>query len=145
MKIAVCDTSSLIRLQKGNAIHCLEGLFDKIQIPLAVKKECRTAEVAELIKSPFFEIHDVKNILPIGLGLGEREAISLAVENDVEIIITDDEKALSRARQQGLFPLKTIHILKAAKRLKITPAISPYLDLMKSKGEGIEDEVYPET
>lgn len=145
MNIAVCDTSSLIRLRKGNAIKCLAQLFDKIYIPQAVKDECKDLKTVKIINTPLFETHTVTKTLPIGLGAGEREAISLAKEKNIEVVITDDDKAFSKATQYGLFPMRSTNVLIAAKQLGIIQSVAPILDTMKSEGEGIEDYVYFKT
>ena len=40
MKITVCDTSSLIKLNKVVAVGLLGGLFDKVYLPVGVQEEC---------------------------------------------------------------------------------------------------------
>ena len=142
MNIAVCDTSSLVRLGKGGVIYCLKGLFDKIYIPKAVENECVDPVVSQEILDPFFEIHEVKHLLQIGMGPGEREVISLAIEKGIETIIIDDEKAFLKSMRYGLFPVRTTNILLAAKHMKIIPAVFPVLGLMRLNGEGIDDDVY---
>ncbi len=79
------------------------------------------------------------------MGKGEREAISLALELNVEVMITDDIRAFKKAENLSLFPLNTERILVIAKRLNLIKAVRPILDNMKKAGEGIEDEVYRET
>lgn len=41
MTVAICDTSVLIRLRKGEVIHCLANVFDQILVPGAVQNECK--------------------------------------------------------------------------------------------------------
>lgn len=144
MKIAICDTCTLIKLRKGNALNCLHSLFDKILVPKAVKNECRDPEVLNAIQTAPFEIKTVKNVLPLGMGSGEREAISLAVETNVEIIFTDDEKASKKALRFCLNPQETYKILVLAKEKGLIPSVKAVLDRMIKNGEGIEDETYLE-
>ncbi len=93
--VIVCDTSSLIRLYKGGVLDLLEKLFEKIYIPLAVKAECQTPTIQVWINNQYCETLSVQRCLFESLGLGEREAISLAVELSFEksfkklLIITD--------------------------------------------------------
>jgi len=145
MSTAVCDTSTLIRLHKGNALHCLSNLFDKIYIPEAVKNECRDKAVSEAISKPPFEIRKVEDILPIGMGAGEREAISLAVEMGIKTIITNDIKALRKSEQQGLAPLTAENILNLAKRAGVIESVGEVLNKMDKAGEGIDPDLYFET
>ncbi len=53
----VCDTSSLIKLAKGDALSCLEQLFDYIVVPDAVRSECRTAPLPTALQQPFYKAH----------------------------------------------------------------------------------------
>ncbi|CAN2042096.1 putative DUF3368 domain-containing protein [Candidatus Magnetomoraceae bacterium gMMP-15] len=145
MQKAVCDTSTLIKLIKGEALDCLEKLFFKVYIPQGVKEECLDTALARAIEKSFFEIHQVNHILSIGMGKGEREAISLAKEQQIETIITDDHKALRKASQLGLLPLTTEDILIIAKEKGIIPFVFPIIHKMIKAGEGIKKEVYLET
>jgi predicted nucleic acid-binding protein len=145
MNIAVCDTSSIIRLTKGDVIDCLGLIFDRIYIPAAVRDECSKTNVADFPLKSFVTVHQVSNILPIGMGLGEREAISLAVEYGIVDIITDDDHAIQKAFGQGLKPHRSLDVLIIAKMHGYIPHIKPVLDLIKSKKERIEDELYNET
>ncbi len=38
---AICDTSSIIKLQRGGALDCLGQLFEAVLIPPALQAECR--------------------------------------------------------------------------------------------------------
>ncbi len=145
MNTAICDTSVLIRLRKGNALHCLEMIFDRIIIPHAVKTECKDKETAKAIDKPFFEVRKATNILNIGMGMGEREAISLAVEMNVETIIIDDYLAFERSKAHGLSPIESIDILLLAKDAGYIDSIKDVLDLMLLNLEGITDQVYIRT
>ena len=80
MKMIVADTSALIRLARGEVLHLLAQVVEKIYVPSAVKAECQDEITTSFLRMPCVEIHAVTATLPIGLGQGEREAISLAVE-----------------------------------------------------------------
>ncbi len=143
---AICDTSSLIKLRKGNVLDCLGLLFDIILIPPAVDSECKDPDTASAIAKEFFEVHRVRRLLPIGgIGQGELEAISLAVELGLPTLIIDDEKAAKKALQEGCQPIRTPQILLLAKHAGHISSVRSALDAMRAKGEGIEDEVYETT
>jgi predicted nucleic acid-binding protein len=115
MKV-VCDTSSIIKLQRGGIIDCLGQLFEVVLIPRAVKEECTRPETKAVLQKPFFQIHTVASPLPLsGIHIGELEAISLAVEHNIPVIILDDEKAFERALEQGLVPIRSFRVLLFAK------------------------------
>ncbi|MCP5038181.1 MAG: hypothetical protein GY945_11355, partial [Rhodobacteraceae bacterium] len=60
------------------------------------------------LKKDFFQVVAVSHPLALsGIQRGEREAISLAVEQQIAVFVTDDEKAFKRALEQGLTPIRT--------------------------------------
>lgn len=143
---AVCDTSSLIRLRKGNVIDVLGVLFEAVLVASAVRDECKDPETASALGKDFFEIHSVKSLLPIGgIGAGELETISLSAEQKVPTIVMDDEKAIKKALQSGCRPIRTPQILLLAKHGGHISSVKAALDAMRALGEGIEDEVYEAT
>ncbi len=145
MKV-VCDTCTLIRLRKGDVIDCLGQLFESVLIPPAVQNECQDSETKEALKKEFFKITPVSHILPLsGIHRGEREAISLAVEQNISVLITDDEKAFKQALRQGITPILTVHVLLLAQKKGFISSVKSVLDTMIAKGEGIQESVYRET
>ena len=56
MNIIICDTCSLIKLQKGGVIHCLEKFYDKVYIPEAVKNECSEGFARQAMQNHFIEV-----------------------------------------------------------------------------------------
>ena len=143
---AICDTSSLIKLRKGDVLDCLGLLFDRVLIPPAVKAECKDPDTASAIIKDYIEVHPVKEVLPIGgIGRGELEAISLALELETPVIVIDDEKAARRALEVGCNPVRTTEVLLLAKHAGHISSVKTVLDAMRAKGEGIEDDVYDTT
>ncbi len=142
----VCDTSTLIKLEKGGVIDGLGALFDGVVIPLAVKDECRDTETKAALKKNFFQVMAVSHLLALsGIQRGEQEAISLAVEQQIAVFVTDDEKAFKKAMEQGLTPIRTFRVLLLAKRRGIIPSVKVALDAMIAKGEGIQESIYRQT
>lgn len=126
---AVCDTCSLIKLRKGRVIDCLGLLFDKVYIPPAVQAECVLGTTWQVLEQPFFEVRTVQNVLPLGMGQGEREAISLAVELGITTLITDDD----------------FDLLVYAKQVGAITSVKAVLDAMKQQNEGIREDLYQQT
>lgn len=145
MSSVICDTCSLIKLQKGNVIQCLGEFYDRVYIPDAVKNECSKGFAWQAIQHDFIDVKSVENMLPLGMGAGEREAISLAVELGITNIITDDNKAFNNAVRQNLQPIRTFNFLIMAKYVGLIPSVKPVLDRMKDEGEGISEDVYLQT
>jgi predicted nucleic acid-binding protein len=144
--IVVCDTCALIQLRKGGILHCLNELFDKVCIPTAVEMECKDPETMAAVRTLGLKVCSVNRVLSIGMGRGEREAISLVNElGPHAVLITDDEKAIKKARNLGLAVFETRYIIILAKYAGLIPSAKVVLDRMREKGEGIEDKVYLRT
>ena len=140
MNIIVCDTCSVIRLYQGGIIDCLGKLFNQVYIPFEVFNECNPS-TQKIFKQPFFKLVEVNNMLSIGLGKGERAAISLAIELNIDVI-TDDHDALKKARKMGLFPLTSFDIAITAKDVHLIDSVKDVLDTMRTNGEGIDNSLY---
>ncbi|MBF0437873.1 MAG: hypothetical protein HQL93_02005 [Magnetococcales bacterium] len=143
MNIAILDTNVIIKLRKAMIIDYLGGLFDKIIVPEAVKNECMDYFSKIELNKSFFEIVCVSKLLKIsGIGLGELEVISIAVERNIPVICTDDKKATKKALQYNLIPLTTYSLLVFFKKKGLIKSVKKYLDLMLANGEFFENELY---
>ena len=56
MNLIVCDTCSLIKLEKGGVTVCLGEFYDKVYIPEAVKNECSDGFAQKAIQYSFLTI-----------------------------------------------------------------------------------------
>ncbi len=142
----VGDTSTLIRLRKGKVLECLQSLFSKVYLPQAVKDECRDPQTAAAIAQPFFVVKTVSQVLDIGgLHQGELEAISLAKELGINIVLLDDKAAIKKAIRHNLSPIGTFDVLVLAKRGGFIPSVKQAMDAMRSEREGITEVDYQRT
>ncbi|MDP2642747.1 MAG: hypothetical protein Q8P62_02815 [Candidatus Peregrinibacteria bacterium] len=123
----VSNSSPLIFLAKLNFLELLSK--DQILIPSGVQKEILAKESAEkdgLIR--FFREKNVtilslknKNIRSSSLGIGEIEAVNLALEQQATHVLMDDRRACSFAKIQNLEPHGTLWIiLRAYKNRDLT-------------------------
>ena len=124
--IVVSDTTPLISLMKLGAINLIEGLYGEILIPEAVYNEltCNNKffEEAKIIsESNFIKIVYVENKTEVqmiqkysGLDLGESEAIAYSQQINADLLMMDEAKGRSVARQVGLTTIGTLGILKHA-------------------------------
>jgi len=53
------------------------------------------------------------------LGLGEQEALTLAIQKQADLLIIDDRKAFNEAREQKLTAVSTRTVLRIAAETKI--------------------------
>jgi predicted nucleic acid-binding protein len=119
----VSDTSPLNYLILIGEIDLLPKLFNQILIPPAVHEELQDRRTppevfawAAVLPS-WAKVQEVSKIDPgIGLGRGEVQAISLALELGVPAILIDDRKGWLAAEQRGLVPVGTLALLDSADR-----------------------------
>jgi len=127
MKIVISDTTALIILAKTNHLNLLTNLIDKVYVPKAVMEEIRYKNdmVKVLIEnSDFIEIQEISNqkiwddIKKTNLDLGETEAITLALELDLRLII-DEKTGRKIAKEKGVKIIGLLGILEANFRLNL--------------------------
>ena len=141
-EFAVCDTCSLIRLGKGDSLHLLGEIFSEIYLPKAVVSELEQGAFWKIDCSvPPFSVHAVVEYLPLNLGKGELECISLAKEKGIEFVVTDDRKAIRLAQEYGLIPLRSLDVLLLARKKGILSSLADVLQKMQERGEGLDKEM----
>jgi predicted nucleic acid-binding protein len=74
------------------------------------------------------------------LHAGEREAIVLANEHGVQILI-DEQRGRSAARALGLEVIGSLRVLAQAKVLGIIPAVRPIIDELQALGYWINQSI----
>ena len=117
----IADTSPLNYLVLIDAIEILPALFQEIIIPHSVRQELLAGGASEKLQD---WISDAPNWLKIktankidktiNLGVGEVEAISLAVELSADLLLLDDKSARLAATRRNLKVIGTLGVLKLA-------------------------------
>jgi hypothetical protein len=138
--IIVSDTSPLIHLSACNHLHLLQTLYGQIVIPASVDEEIRLKCKDERIRQQIIEASWISsksatdrklvNELDDKLGGAEAEAIVLAIELDAELILIDERKGRTTAKQ---FHLKTggvLSVLVESKRQHLIKAVIPLIEQM---------------
>lgn len=109
MKVIVSDTTSLIVLEGLAALNLLCDVFESVLIPQAVFNElvAGSPSIAQHLQTntciEITQLHNSEqlNHLLLILDQGEAEAITLALEKQLPILI-DERKGRMIARQKGL-------------------------------------------
>lgn len=119
--IVLTDTSPLNYLILIGAEDVLPKLFGRVIVPAAVAGELRhpgaPAKVRAWIDSPppWMEVLSPSSKeQQLALGIGEAEAINLALELQADLLLMDDRVARREAEAKGLAVAGTIIILEAA-------------------------------
>jgi len=119
MNSAISDTTALIILAKADKLELLSNLFEKILVPQAVEDELNFKDDIVKYRVEKFDKIAVKHISNAGIlrrikklniDQGEIEAIALAVELDLKLII-DERKGRMIAMNQGLDVVGVLGIL----------------------------------
>ena len=105
MKLIVSDTTSLIVLESLGALDLVCSLFGGVILPSAVVAELEAGspdikqklEKAGCFECVELEASDRLSSLDLILDRGEAEAITLAVERDLPILIDEKKRSFNRA------------------------------------------------
>ncbi len=120
MNLIVSDTPPLNYLILIGHADVLPQLFGKLLVPPAVINEMRHPRAPAAVSGwaanlpAWIEVKAPHTDLKLGIGAGEDEAISLAVELGNAAILVDDMKARLAAQGFGLLAIGTIRILDLA-------------------------------
>ncbi len=122
----VLDSSAVIALSSVGLLEKVARLFDRVVVPRAVYEEAvvrgagrpGSRELRGLVESGRVELLAPKDrwlveALHDPLGLGEAEAITLALEQGC-VVVLDDRVARLKARAMGLPLMGTLRLLRMA-------------------------------
>ena len=134
----VCNTSPLILLAKIRRLDLLAQLYDEVIIPASVLDEvgAKPAEEAgkihALLQSREFQLQKAAkgslDGLPPDLGVGEREAIALALETKADIVVLDGQQGRCIARERGLSVTGTVGVLIESRERRVILSLRHELD-----------------
>lgn len=137
----VLDSTCLIGLERIGRLDLLPALFPILVVPPAV-----VHEFGQVL--PWFVVEP-----PIDLGMvaalrllvdpGESEAIALAYEKQVRVIL-DDRKAREAAQRLHIPVTGTVGLILKAKQNGLIAAIRPLLDALQINGFRISQELREE-
>lgn len=121
MSLVVSDSGPIHYLVLCEVIEVLPKLYDRLVIPSAVVEELTHAHapptVSQWIRAmpQWASVRSPSQIDPSSrLGLGEREAIALALELKATQLLVDDRVARRIANQRGILTAGTTGILEQA-------------------------------
>lgn len=151
MNIIVSDTTTLIILERLDALSMLCSLFDQILIPQAVMEELQqgNSEIDELMQLAkcynVVSVNSSKRLLELSqwLDKGEAEAIELALTRQLPLII-DERKGRKIALQKNLsiIGLAGLIVLAAKHQHKTPKAALELLDKAILSGFRLSNKLY---
>ena len=140
-RVVVSDAGPLIALGRLDLLSLLPAQFAEVQVPRVVLNECmarpQNADATRIrlaIDQQWLTPCDVMPITMQGLDLGERAAITRALEIGAGLL-ADDRAARQHATALGLVVIGTLGVLVLAKRAGHVAAIRPLVDLLRASGQ----------
>ena len=142
MSGVVSDASPLIAFHQIGRLGLFGTIFGTVLIPPAVAREALSVERPSWIVERALTKPLVLAVTRVGLGPGESEAISLALELNADRVIIDELAGRSLAQRLGLPLIGTLGILLAAKRRGLIPAIREPVDTLRRTGFRVSNDLY---
>lgn len=140
---AISNTSPLLYLYRVGVIDWLPQLFEGVWTPPAVVAELRTGrekgyEVPEVTEYEWLSVVRPEAVpsewLALDLGMGELEAMALALAYPQHIVLLDDGLARQIAKAAGLEVWGTLRVLLEGKALGLTESIEKLVEDLEASG-----------
>lgn len=129
--IVISNASPVIALEQIGQLALLEHVFGSVVVPPAVVKEISpSVALPAWITERALSQPVGPRILSASLGVGESEAIGLALEVHARLLVLDDRPARRLAQALGLPIIGTLGVLLAAKRKHFLTAVRPSLEAL---------------
>jgi predicted nucleic acid-binding protein len=154
--IVVSDTTPVISLLKLGRLDLLQTLYNEVVIPEAVYHElvdnpAFPEESAAVRCCPFLRRESVRNAFAVrvletemALDRGESEALVLCDDLQADLLLVDERKARSVAKQLGMQIVGTLGLLVEAKRLGLVPKLRPLLETLREHNIRISNALMEE-
>jgi len=141
----VSDASPLIILKKSEAIFILDNLFDSVLTSKSIQKELFRKEKEFFSSLKTLKVTEPKNFdlvkaLKLIVDEGEAEAIALAMELNLPLLI-DDRKGRRLAEKLGLKFIGSLGLLKIAKEREIIFEVKPFIQNFLKKGYYLDEKL----
>ncbi|MEY3895233.1 MAG: hypothetical protein RLZZ214_752 [Verrucomicrobiota bacterium] len=137
--VVVTDTTPLNYLIVIDRAEILAALFGEVLIPEAVIQELRHPKAPAAVSRWLQELPVWLRIAAvqqmdetIQLGKGENEAISLALERQVKVVLMDERQGRGAAEARGLLPVGTLNLIDLADELGLIDGIAALNDLRQT-------------
>jgi predicted nucleic acid-binding protein len=132
----------LIGLHSIGRLDLLRDLFNRILVPPGVAQEVQSVASPQWVTVVSPQKPVLNTISQLALGLGETEALSLALEINAERIILDDGAARSLATAHGLNVIGVLGVLLIAKNLALIPSLRNEIDALRIRSFRLSPQVY---
>lgn len=133
--VVISDTSPLTALLQAGHEELLRGLFGHVVIPPSVLREllCAHSELPSWLGVLTPQMIP-SSVARAGLGLGETEAIALAMELRPDALLMDERLGRRIAMQHGLPVTGLLGIIVLAKKRRLITEVAPVIKELQEKG-----------
>jgi predicted nucleic acid-binding protein len=142
-ELTVANSSCLIALDAVGYLSVLRQLYEAIDVPDAVNREC-AGQLPAWVQVRSLTNRSLAHSLMSELGAGEAEAIALCVERSANRIILDDKKARRIARELKLPLTGTLAILLRAKEAGILANVRDPINRLLTSNFRVSDALIAE-
>lgn len=129
--VIIADASCLILLEKIGALHLLHQLYGHLLVTDVVAAEYGLPLPAWVTVRAVQDARQTQ-LLVLTLDPGEASAIALALEHPECLLIIDERRGRSVARQLRLSITGTLGVLLEAKKSGYLPAVRPLLEAIRA-------------
>jgi predicted nucleic acid-binding protein len=151
--IVISDSSPLNHLAASDYLDLLKTMYGQIIIPVAVDEEIRLKCKDEKVRSQILDATwivsqhalDRKLVTELDekLGGAEAEAIALAVELNADLLLIDERKGRTVAKQFNLKTGGVLSVLIEAKEQHLVTEVVPIIQkMMNETGFRISEELF---
>ena len=142
MARVISDAGPLIALAKADSLFVPRDLFSRIRIPEAAWLECvrkpgaDSRRIERAASEGWLNVMSVATVRsrPPSLGIGEIEAIQLALDTESALLIMDDRLARREATRRRLDYIGTVRMLHLAEQRSIVDNAEATIQRMAERG-----------
>lgn len=152
---AVSDTSPILGLAVIGYLNLLQEQFDEVFIPQMVLDELKidsnfkgASEVSQALSDGWLEVKEIQNkplaqSLLLDLHQGEAEAITLAIDLGIHLLVMDEKIGRERAKDLGLKTVGVLGVLLNAKKHGRIKSLKDAMTTLRNEvGFFISDDLY---
>lgn len=150
--VVVADASPLIFLARLELLRLLPELYGGVIAPRAVLDEVNCSGgsrpgALDTSNLPWLTIVDVDSDSPLrkalsgDLGVGETDAILLALDTGAELLLVDDRSGRATARRLSIAIRGTLGVLAEAKQKGLIRSLRHHLERLSEVGAWLSDDL----
>lgn len=131
--VIICDTTCLIALERIQSLEILKQTFPSICTTPEIRDEFGS-HLPEWIAIRKVTNKEVQLVIEKILDKGEASAIALTLETPDSVLIIDEKKGRSIAKDYNINIIGTLKLLLIAKQKQIITLVKPLIEQLEKQG-----------